>query len=103
MPADPCQDLIYGQNRLVYVTLPAGLVTITRYLLLFIAAVTFGRLRVAPVAPLMFAHVPPALVDTCHWNVGAGVPRRRDAECRGLPSVNGPVLRLRGYDRQKHT
>ena len=66
------------------VTVPAAFVTLTRYLLPFMAAVTFASVRVAVVAPAMFAQVVPALVDTCHWNVGAGVPvavTLKDAAC----------------------
>ena len=56
------------------VTLLTKFVAITRYLLPFIAKVTFVRDKLALVAPAMFDHVLPALVDTCHWNVGAGLP-----------------------------
>ena len=56
------------------VMLPAEFVTTTRYLLPDMAVVTFASVNVALVAPFMLNHVLPALVDTCHWNVGAGGP-----------------------------
>ena len=45
----------------------------TRYRLLFMLDVTLVRVSVALFAPLTFDHVLPLLVETCHWNVGAGV------------------------------
>ena len=58
----------------VEVTEPTEFMTLTRYLLLFITAVTLLSVRLAAVPPGTSVHVLPPLVDTCHWNVGAGVP-----------------------------
>ena len=76
MPPTWCQPLLIltVSTAWLEVTVPAAFVTMTRYLLPFMMFVTFASVKVAPVAPPMFAHVLPALVDTCHWNVDAGVP-----------------------------
>ena len=45
---------------------PTEFVAIQRYLLPLIAVVTFESVRVLAVCPLIFDHVEPLLVETCH-------------------------------------
>ena len=53
-------------------TVPALLLHTARYCLALSAAVT-ANVKVALVAPVMFVHVVPLVLD-CHCTVGAGVP-----------------------------
>lgn len=65
-------------------TVPALLVHTARYCLL-LSAVVAAKVNVALVAPVMFVHVVPLVLD-CHCTVGEGVPLAAEVKLALAPA-----------------